>query len=359
MITGNKGEWSEVYVLLRVLAEKNLYAGDENLNRIETLLYPVINIIRQEASTRLSFSYEGDLVFISQSDVPIARIPISEFAQHANRLLTQIQKSKGSSFYSLETEEFLKSFQCVSLKAKSTSKSDIHIKIHDSHTQSEHLLGFSIKSQLGSASTLLNAGQTTNFIFEILGTQFSESQINAINQIDTTSKIKDRISKIIELGGELHFHQMNNRTFENNLILIDSKLPNLLSEMLMIFFKGEGRTIKEIVKKLNEYNPLGYNLHEQHPFYEYKVKRLLTDIALGMTPATVWSGTNDATGGYLVVKADGDVLCYHIYNRNQFEDYLFSNTKFDTPSSTRYDFGGIFKHNEKQLFKLCLQIRFS
>lgn len=40
-----------------------------------------------------------------------------------------------------------------------------------------------------------------------------------------------------------------------------------------------------------------------------------------MMPASVWSGIYDATGGYLIVKENGDVLCYHIYNRNAFENY--------------------------------------
>jgi hypothetical protein len=28
-----------------------------------------------------------------------------------------------------------------------------------------------------------------------------------------------------------------------------------------------------------------------------------------------------ATGGYLVVKEDGEVLCYYVYKRNEFESY--------------------------------------
>lgn len=33
-ITGNKGEWSEIYTLLKLLGEGKVYAGDQNLNRI-------------------------------------------------------------------------------------------------------------------------------------------------------------------------------------------------------------------------------------------------------------------------------------------------------------------------------------
>ena len=77
-----------------------------------------------------------------------------------------------------------------------------------------------------------------------------------------------------------------------------------------------------------------------------------------MTPSKVWNGIYDATGGYLVVKENGDVLCYHIYNKNEFENYLINNTKLDTASSSRHGFGVIYKENEEFFFKLNLQIRF-
>ncbi len=84
----------------------------------------------------------------------------------------------------------------------------------------------------------------------------------------------------------------------------------------------------------------------------------MTDIALGMMPSKVWTGELDATGGYLVVKENGEILCYHIYNRNEFEDYLFVNTKLETASSTRHEFGKVYEENGQLYFKLNLQIRF-
>ena len=61
----------------------------------------------------------------------------------------------------------------------------------------------------------------------------------------------------------------------------------------------------------------------------HKVKDLLVAVALGMEPNTKWTGLEDANGGYIVVKDDGEVLCYHIYDRNKLRNYLFRNTKFD------------------------------
>ena len=77
-----------------------------------------------------------------------------------------------------------------------------------------------------------------------------------------------------------------------------------------------------------------------------------------MKTPKVWSGQYDATGGCLVVKDNGEVLCYHIYNRNEFEDYLLNNVKLDTASSSRHEFGKIYEEEENLFFKLNLQIRF-
>ena len=84
----------------------------------------------------------------------------------------------------------------------------------------------------------------------------------------------------------------------------------------------------------------------------------MTDVALGMMPSQVWTGKYDATGEYLIVKENGDVLCYHIYNRNEFEDYLLNNTKLDTASSSRHEFGKIYEEEGELYFNLNLQIRF-
>ena len=84
----------------------------------------------------------------------------------------------------------------------------------------------------------------------------------------------------------------------------------------------------------------------------------MADAVLGMMPASVWDGVYQANGGYLVVKEDGEVLCYHFYDRNIFEAYLFRNLTLDTPSSTRHGFGKITKVNGRCLFDLNLQVRF-
>ncbi len=247
---------------------------------------------------------------------------------------------------------------CISLKASSTAKTDITITVHDQRTNQQPTLGFSIKSQLGSPSTLLNAGKTTNFIFKISNTNLTKSEIEDINSISSRSKIMDRINAVLDLNGKFDFVKTEKQVFSNNLILIDSKLPEILSQIVYEFYSSKKSSILDLVENTNSKNPLNFDISNEHKFYEYKIKRFLTDIALGMMPSKVWTGQYDATGGYLIVKENGDVLCYHIYNRNEFENYLFNNTKLDTASSNRHGFGSIYEENGELYFKLNLQIRF-
>ena len=48
MIAGNKGEWSELYAFLRLLADGKLYAADADLHKLEQVYFPILAILRQE-----------------------------------------------------------------------------------------------------------------------------------------------------------------------------------------------------------------------------------------------------------------------------------------------------------------------
>ena len=182
------------------------------------------------------FSYDNDLVIVKNGEKEI-RVSVLEFQKQAHFLLTKLKEKTNATFSIPEIENFINSFDSHSLKAKSSVKSDIRIVIHDQRAGTNPELGFSIKSQLGGASTLLNAGKTTNFIFKINNLGLSQNQILEINEIETRSKIKDRIEKITELGGILEFQKTESSVFGNNLVLIDSALPKIIAESLEAYLK--------------------------------------------------------------------------------------------------------------------------
>ena len=213
--------------------------------------------------------------------------------------------------------------------------------------------------QLGGDSTLLNASKSTNFNFKIEGAQFSDEEINSINSLNPKrNKVIDRVNAIKAKGGKLVFDRVDNPTFYNNLIMLDGDLPSVIASLLLEQLNSGVSTLKELVNRITEINPLGYDTRQPSPFYAYKVKHLLTSAALGMMPATAWDGKLDANGGYLVVKGDGDILCYHFYDRNRFEDYLFSNAYLERSSTSRHNYASIIKEEDGTLsFKINFQVR--
>jgi len=353
----NKGEWSEVYTFLKLLGEGRLYAADADLNKISTIYYPILKILREEPSGNLEFTRNSKIEVIDTNGKIQLEISIDDFKDKSVKLLNEIQKSSSRSFEVPEILHFMNSIQITKLKAKSQEKRDITLVVHDIFTGYEPTLGFSIKSRLGGASTLVNASRATNFIYKLNGI-LDEETVKYINSIDSKSKIRDRIIEIEKNSISLNFYKLENDNFNRNLMMIDSLFPVIISEVLKYFFRGQGTKITDLVEVLKELNPCNYDLSNNHPFYEYRIKNFLTDCALGMTPTTTWTGEYDATGGYIVVKEDGDIVCYHIYNRNEFQEYLYKNTKLETPSSGRHKFGMIYEENGSQYFKLNLQVRF-
>lgn len=353
----NKGEWSEVYTFLKLLADGRLYAADANLNRINEIYYPILKILRDEPNEHLEFSRNALIEILDVNGNVLLDVPIEEFRTKSIQLLSEIQSASDRAFDVPDIFNFMHTIRISRLTAGSQVKRDITIVVHDIFTGYEPTLGFSIKSKLGGASTLVNAGGSTNFIYR-LSIQLSADQINDINNIDTRSKIRDRIVTLENNGVQLEYLDMQSANFKRNLTMIDSNFPIIISEMLKVFFRGTGTRTSEIVDLLNLLNPCNYDLSNHHPYYEYKVKNFLTDCALGMTPSSTWTGLYDANGGYIIVKEDGEILCYHIYNRNEFQEYLYNNTKLETASSGRHGFGMIYEEDGRQLFKLNLQVRF-
>jgi hypothetical protein len=368
-LTGNKGEWSEIYVLLRLLSTGKLYAADGKLNKNKSIFYDILRIFREEDVGKIIFKFKKTDMTIRLLDENESKILVTknanEFEEEANYLLEQIKSNTSTgSFSILRTESFMSNLYCDKLKAKSTDKSDIHIQIHDSNIGIKQILGFSVKSRLGNDSTLLNAGKTTNVTFKLTG-QVTDEIANEINDFMATKRPNGKSQEMIEIFKFFHkynigyeFVDIDEPVFKNNLMLIDSNLPKIYGFLLVEYYEFRNKHLRTALEELKQKNPLGYDLSQGHPFYEYTFKKFITETSLGLVPKTVWDGMANATGGYIIVREDGEVLCYHLYNRNEFEEYLLNNTYFDTPSRTRHGFGKVYHDNNGFFIKLNFQIRF-
>ena len=281
---------------------------------------------------------------------------MDRFMQESASLLEEIKSAKKSAFEIPASEAFMSTIGCTKLKAPSRDKADIHIVIHDLRTNMTPLLGFSIKSQLGSASTLLNAGATTNITYTICGKNLSDEKIAEINSIDSHL---ERMAEIGNQGCSLSYKEIDSAVFMNNLQFLDICMPQFIADCLLVDSVGEDSSLTHCVSEVAKKNPFGYNGKNVAEFYEHKMKVLLLSAALGMTPGKEWTGRYDANGGYLVVRKDGEIVCYHFYNQNDVEDYLYNNTRFERASRGRYNFGSLYRGDDGGVYiKLNLQIRF-
>lgn len=355
-LTGNKGEWSEFYAFVKLLSTGKLYAADENENRISNLFFPIRKIMRTEGQG-LDMEYvieakDGSVEVRWNADA-IRNLTQRSLLETAAYLYRSILDGGNRAFEIEKSDEIMQELACGKITAPSTDKTDIKMQLHDVNTGYDMVCGFSIKSELGSPPTLLNASGATNFVFEVLG--INDEQAETINAIETDSKIIDRIGKIREFGG-LKYHKMKNANFAGNLMLIDTYMDDIIAELLLDYYQGCAQDCKTLVARLEKKNPLGY---PRRGIYEYKFKKFLCSVALGMMPSKVWDGHDEANGGYIIVKYDGDVVAYHLYNRDAFETYLLNNTRFEKGSTNRHGFASIYTEDGKMYMNLNLQIRFT
>lgn len=380
MLKGNKGEWSELYVLIKLIADGKLYQSDSYLNKDQNNVYDVVQAIKEESRYDLIFKRDDQIIVNKISDGTVSQLALktpAEFQSLALSLLHGIKNGRGKSFSIDSLEDDLTKLAVKTVKARSDSKADIKLRIYDHRLAKEADLGFSIKSLLGSDSTLFNPNDKTNFIYEI--DNFACPDLNSFNAstyapAGNVSKITHRVESIFSAGGNFRFVEIQSKQLWKNLKMIDGDMPAIVGYALLYRWLYRKSDLKEVTGLLEEKDPLNFYDGEEseQKLYEYKIKKFLVESAMGMTSEAVWHGEYDSFGGVIIAKNDGDVVCFHIYDFNLFRNYLLNNTKFEQPATgedednpgfpriggKKYYYGWLYTEDDRQKFKINLQIRF-
>ena len=355
--TKNKGEWTELLVFVKLLAEQKLFLSDKDLNK------KVDSFNLKKVTTR---NLDLDFYIIDKSTIQSKnnvtkenkQIDISELLSEKN--LNSIKDSIINSKKTFTIPQFnviQKSLGFDIIKGGTSSqKSDIVLDIQNNEIDKQNE-GFGIKSYLGSKPTLLNASGSTNFIFRV--DDFDDSKIDEVNKIDTRTKLKDRIIFIEKFGGKFKYIGAEKETMEHNLKISDSLMPNIVGHLLLGFYKKRISSITKIVDEIHRVGDLNKEInYGEKDSLEIKIKRLLIDVLLGFFAGKKWDG-NYLANGTIVMKKSGDCIGFHIIDSKSLKDYLFENISLDTPSTTRHRFGKLYKEKDGKLyFKLNLQLRF-
>ena len=217
MITGNKGEWSEFYTFVKLLADGKIYAADKDLNKNEKLFYLILKILRGKY---IEFQRNDKIIIQKNDGTFISELQISELIKISQKLYTSIkQGNAGERAFALDyAENVLNKLHISMLSDERKETADIRVVIHDPITQYQPLLGFSIKSYIGGKPTLFNASKNSNIIYKIFP-QLPESDIDKLNSFGTYG---DRFKWLKNNKYKLRFVKMNSDIFTSNLELIDT-----------------------------------------------------------------------------------------------------------------------------------------
>ena len=351
---GNVGEWSELYTLAFLLVNGGAFAADRKQNRIKDTFYKVLEIYLAGKLPMDEMSYkilDNEVEIQSASGVK-SFVPKAEIASKLEEFFKELSHEDNARTFPLtsggELMELLSKTFIAASSNQTTSDMELSYEDHTTKLPTPRI-GFSIKSQLGSASTLLNASGSTNFVFRIIppvglaGKEYPPLERGAV---------KANIRKLREEGFSFEFVSIDSENFHSNLELIDSSMPEYLAKLLLDFYSSKGSNIADIAR-------ISFPSHEAKSRQQiFKVKQFLGAVAMGLRPAGYWDGDVTKFKGLIVVKVDGDVVFYYLYNLTDFQEFLFDAVKFEVASTTRHKFGEIYSQNGEDFIKLNLQIRF-
>jgi type II restriction enzyme len=205
---------------------------------------------------------------------------------------------------------------------------------------------------------LLDGGRTANFKFEQTGVKFAAPTVNKINAFGEEDDVLGRMLMIERLGGTLKFNDAADKVFRSNLHMIDLHFPRVLGEMCRTMHLEGITRVSELTEYIKQVNPLKIKdeLITKHRYYEHKMKEFLLALAFGMRPAKMYNGTDSAVAGFLMVDAEGEVLCYQKNDRQTFADFLYQNTRLEKGPTAKDKYGYLEKENGVHYFKLNLKI---
>lgn len=354
-LRGNIGEWSELYTLGYLLVHGGAYAADENQNAIPDIFHKVLQIFLSEknGSPETNYILNQNDVAILVSGNEVARIERSLIESSLKLMLDELTDGTHSRTFELATgTDLIKLMRRTRISAASNEhENDLDLVLEDQITATATpRVGFNIKSQIGGRSTLLNASGATNFVYKVVPNDPTSKKSYPVFQ---HGKHRQNLNKLYELGYHLEFDTMANQVFYYNLTLLDMQFPNYLANVLLdSYLSGEDSFEKLVHLTFPPVDP-----DSRQPIF--KLKEFLGAVAMGLRPSTQWDGDTTKFSGILVVKINGEVVFYYLYNRKNFEEHLFKNVAFERPSTSRHNYGSIYNEGGQDKIKLNLQIRFN
>ena len=407
----NKGEWAELYVFLRLLGTGVLHAADSGLNRKADSFLDVVKIVRRAPDGDGVLEYivhpDSQTVEVRQEgivaadackehaslDEPCSQDACScrddgqggrglsstcvsmEACERVARVLFEHLASheKGAKTMHAPAEvcDFAEGVGVSNPKAQSVAnrrdafggKADIVMETCDGRNGLTNRMGFSVKSQFASPATLFNAGPSAPLLYWVAHCDdASMDEFNALRDARGNRGWFSCCQPFFAAHGlRVSFARARNAgSFERNLLFVREGMLEIIAACVRErFIRGAASAdVADVTALVAEQNPMRYPPAIAAAIYEKAMKDFLYAAFSGMSATKPWDGIEQVNGGYIVVKPDGDVLCYHANDREEFREYLFRNTAFEYVSAKKYGWSLIEKSDGEYLLPVNFSIRF-
>lgn len=358
-LRGNIGDLSELYVLVSLLAKGQVEVIDADGNPAGRFI-KILGASRSEATGTVKIERGVEELLSTRDDASQKLYKISDLESDSQSLLEEMQdpynKTKGKGVLCPSVARIVDGLQLDGLKAKSSDKADVYLKIADPFSvDGTRKAGFTVKSYLSELPTLVNAGATI-FVYQVEGLT-PEQEVTA-----SGLKHKELVRWLTNLPEvTVRFLNVEDEVFEDNLAMIDLQFGSVLAAALLSGYRVVGGQLSRVLKDQFFVASLPSIVGRKNPirYARNQLRNYLKQSALGMQPSEVWLGDNEVSGGAIIMDKSGSVHCLCLDLDEDFKGFLFDHCKFDTPSGGRHGVGELSKTASGTVqLKLSLQIRF-
>lgn len=214
-------------------------------------LFIVESVIAKKKKGNIEFKIDGDYIIpivLGNEMKPISTQEVNNFRLAIFKGITNSGVG-GGAFKLDDVDQWLRNRNIYSTyKGKSGNKQDLSLINLDLRREDSFKLGYSVKSQLGSPATILNASSQTNFKYKIKGLNVHE--LEQVNEINT---IKDEYQEINHIKYSVDFVNKElgiDLSIEIDKLIKQGEKPSVIAQI---------KKLRDQVIKDNEYREMMKN----------------------------------------------------------------------------------------------------
>ena len=180
-------------------------------------------------------------------------------------------------------------------------------------------------------SILFEGGEGADFIYRITfpdNSMFDNFPIREFRNGKSMTKMLFELEN--NYNAKITFEKIQSPILRDNMIMTETGLPLLVAELLLISYRLERNSIVDCIDTIIEKNPLGWDDFSRIRFYyEYKVKNLLQDCALGVLSSCKISSGSSLNSDGIIVKENEEEVRYYIYDFDWLRKVWFETAYFE------------------------------